>query len=253
MIGLIKKLAYLLSEPLAVGSLLVILAAVLALCRRRRAAVWLLAGATAVVYLGSISLVSDALLRPLERKFSPLGDQGGPPDIEYVVVLGSSYVPRDGIPVTAALDSEGLMRVVEGVRLYRRLGAKYLVLSGGAPAGAATPSQGYSILARSLGVGDSAVVQLSRPRDTAAEADAVAALIGARPCLLVTSAYHMPRAMRLMERVGVRAMPAPTAQHLSSRNASWWRVWMPSHEGLRKTEFALHEYFGLLALSMGLV
>lgn len=252
MIAVLKQMAYAFSEPLLVGMLLAVCAGLLALIRKRRIAVGFLGGAGAVIYLASTSLVGDALIRPLELKFPPLGDQSAQQGIEYVVVLGSSYVPRDGVPVTASLDSEGLRRVVEGISLYRRLGAKYIVLSGGAPKGNATVAEGYAILARSLGIAEAALVLLPNALDTAGEADAVAALVGKAPCVLVTSAYHMPRAMLLMERVGVTPIPAPTAQTLSSQSTSPWRIWRPTHEGLRKTEFALHEYFGLLALAMGI-
>ena len=88
--------------------------------------------------------------------------------------------------------------------------------------------------------------------DTAQEARAVrAALAGtgtARPRLvLVTSAAHMPRAMRHFQAVGLDPLPAPT-QHLAAR-ASGRRLsdWLPSASKLRKTESALHEYLGLLA------
>lgn len=142
--------------------------------------------------------------------------------------------------------------MVKGISLYRRLGAKYIVLSSGAPKGNATVAEGYAILARSLGIAEAALVLLPNALDTAGEAHAVAALVGKAPSVLVTSAYHMPRAMLLMERAGVTPIPAPTAQRLSSQSASPWRIWRPTHEGLRKTEFALHKYFGLLALTMGI-
>lgn len=104
MIAVLKQMAYAFSEPLLVGMLLAVCAGLLALIRKRRIAVGFLGGAGAVIYIASISLVGDALIRPLELKFPPLGDQSaqqGIQGIEYVVVLGSSYVPRDGVPVTA--------------------------------------------------------------------------------------------------------------------------------------------------------
>ncbi len=72
-------------------------------------------------------------------------------EIAAVVVLGSSYQPRDGIPVTAALDPDGVVRLVEGVRLLRHFHAQRLVLSGD-PLDRPASATGYTRLARDLGV-----------------------------------------------------------------------------------------------------
>ena len=173
------------------------------------------------------------------------------PAVGYIVVLGSSYAPRDGIPVTAALDGDGLNRIVEGVRIMRKLGALRLIVSGGAPPGRTPSAIGYAKLARDLGVDDGSLVVLDGSLDTGSEARSVAALIGASPFILVTSAYHMPRAMRLMQHAGTRPFPAPTGQlaHESERRS--WAGLLPTSIGLRRTERAVHEYLGLAALAAG--
>ncbi len=120
--------------------------------------------------------------------------------LSIVVVLGGGYTPHDGVPVTAALDEDGLVRITEGIRLVRRLKNAHLVVSGGAPPGHMPPALGYALLARDLGVDTSSLIVLDNSRDTAAEAKTVFSLLGSKPFLMVTSAYHMPRAMSLMEK-----------------------------------------------------
>jgi uncharacterized SAM-binding protein YcdF (DUF218 family) len=104
-------------------------------------------------------------------------------------------------------------------------------------------------MARELGVEDASMTVLDKPLDTAAEAQAVAALLGDAPFILVTSAYHMPRAVRLMRRAGARPISAPTDQRAGDPIAHYWSYFLPSSAGLRRTEFALHEYLGLAALA----
>lgn len=246
----IKQSVGALAQPLILALLVAGAASAFRICNRRRIAAWLLVFAAAIVYLGAIGRVGDALLGPLERQYSPLLD-GSLPTAGYIAVLGSGYVPRGGVPITAALDEDGLVRIVEGVRLARRLGAVRLVVSGGAPSGQAAPALGYAKLARELGVDDASLVVLDDSLDTAAEARSVAALIGSDPFVLVTSAYHMPRAMRLMERAGARPIPAPTGQLANEPATSGWRGLLPTSGGLSKTERALHEYLGLAALAAG--
>lgn len=217
---------------------------------RPRAGRVVLICATALAYLFSIPLVGRALLRPLEARFAPLGEPL--PTVGFVVSVGSGYRPHDGIPVTAALDEDGLARIVEAVRLLRELPDARLVVSGGAPAGQPPVALGAARLARALGVPQQALLVCDRPLDTAAEAREVAQLLNGAPFILVTSAYHMPRAMLLMRRAGARPIAAPTSQRAFGTSLLTWSDFVPRSGGLRDTELALHEYLGLAAIAVGL-
>ncbi len=248
---LIRELVGAFATPLLLALILGAVAVLFRVSHRRRTARWLFAGAAILGYLGSTNEVGDALLRPLELRYPPLRD--GQPQIspDYIVVLGSGYSPRDGIPVTAALDPDGLVRVVEAVRLARRFGAARLVVSGGAPPGSVPPARGYAELARGLGLDAGSLSVLDTALNTGEEARSVVALLGKAPFILVTSAYHMPRAMLEMERAGASPIPAPTGQSTGEASAGSFRRWLPSGSGLSKNERALHEYLGLLALGGG--
>jgi uncharacterized SAM-binding protein YcdF (DUF218 family) len=249
MIHIIKYVAGALAAPLVLAPLIALLAAAFRISGRCRTAAWLLVSAAAVVYLGAMGLVGNTLLRPLEGRYPPLQDTSLPP-VGYVVVLGSSYTPHDGVTVTAALDSDGLARIVEGVRLARRLAVR-LIVSGGAPRGKTPAAFGYAKLAHDLGIDDASLFILPESLDTADEARSVVSMVGTAPFILVTSAYHMPRAMLWMRRVGAHAVPAPTGQLVNESARYHWDVVLPSSNGLQKSERALHEYLGLAALAAG--
>lgn len=249
MLYLVKHWFEALLSPLALSLLIAAIAVLCRSSRRPRLARALLVVAIAVVYIGSSSVVGDALLGPLEHRYPPLHHDMPVPAPKYVVVLGAGYAPHDGVPITAALAGDGLVRIVEAVRLARRLDDVKLVVSGGAPPGYSASAQGYAELARELGIGQDSIVLLDTALDTRHEAQAIAALIGSAPFILVTSAYHMPRAMLEMRRAGEAPTPAPTDQLVGGLDADDWRSWLPSSSGLRKTERALHEYVGLAALA----
>jgi uncharacterized SAM-binding protein YcdF (DUF218 family) len=235
-------------------TLALLLAVVGALCRftgRARAARALLLVAALVVYGGSIGLIGDALLGPLEHRYPPLHPDPPPPAAAAVVVLGGGYAPHDGVPVTAALNADSLARIVEGVRLALRLNNARLIVSGGAPAGQSASARGYAEIALALGIPPASLVLIDTPLDTRAEARSVAAVVGAAPFVLVTSAYHMPRAMLEMQYAGLAPIAAPTGQLVERLNATDPRAWLPTSGGLRKVERALHEYVGLAVLSLG--
>jgi uncharacterized SAM-binding protein YcdF (DUF218 family) len=247
----LKQLVGALATPLMISFLIGVVAAIYRAFGRRKIACWLLVSSVAVIYLAAISPVSDALLAPLEHRYPPLPSDIPLPAVELVVVLGSGYAPHDGIPVTAALSEEGLVRISEGIRLVRRLKNAHLVVSGGAPPGQMPPALGYALLAQDLGVSESSLTVLDRALDTGAEAKSVFSLLGATPFLMVTSAYHMPRAMRLMEQRGAHPIPAPTGQRVNESAPAGWRSLLPTADGLRNTDLALHEYLGFAAISAG--
>ena len=74
---------------------------------------------------------------------------------------------------------------------------------------------------------------------------AIERLIGNEPFVLVTSASHMPRALKLAQSRGLHALPAPTDH--AARRLYWDRVtdYFPSADGLYRSERACYEYLGL--------
>ena len=246
---ILSVVATLLTRPLCLALILAAAGLTLLHFSRGRAGAWLIAIAGSVAYLASTSMVGDALLAPLVGEypvFEPVRALG----VRDIVVLGSSYAPRDRIPVTGALDPDGLARIVEGVRLARSRPGSRLLVSGGAPPGFAPSALGFAQMAADLGIERSSVVIMDRALDTSQEARDVAALLGHAPFILVTSAFHMPRAMRLMHRAGADPVPAPTGQSLYAPPATDGLGLVPGSRGLRKTEAALHEYLGLAAVSL---
>src|SRR5688572_2806035 len=122
MLFVIKQIVGLLGRPGFVALLLAVTALALRARGSRTPARCSAVAAIAVAYFGSLGVVGNALLAPLEQRYAALADEAPLPDVAHIVVLGSGYVPRGSIPVTAALSADGLARVVEGIRLKRRVG-----------------------------------------------------------------------------------------------------------------------------------
>lgn len=71
--------------------------------------------------------------------------------------------------------------------------------------------------------------------------------LGYTRVLLVTHAWHLPRALDECARVGLDAVPAPMgfiSTNLALRPA--WRQWLPSAKALWESRLLLHEYLGRL-------
>ncbi len=110
-------------------------------------------------------------------------------------------------------------------------------------------------LAKALGVPSNALRTTGLVVNTAEEAQAVTTLLGRQvidgnrlaqgtKVLLVTSAYHMPRAQRLFERAGLTVIPYPVDfQVAASRNLSVMDF-VPGARAFKATEMAWREIIG---------
>ena len=70
--------------------------------------------------------------------------------------------------------------------------------------------------------------------------------------ILVTSAFHMPRAVKVFRKQGIEVIPAPTdflvSQEQPEKNQNWQNMLLqiiPNSSSIDKTTLALKEYIGL--------
>ena len=248
----LRHLADVLASPLVLTFLLLLVALVLRWRGRRRTAIGLAIGSCLWLYLCSLEPVTSALLRPLEGSYRGIDAAHLPQGIAGIAVLGAYYGPVDGVSITGALSADGLSRAAEGVRLAKHYGNVRLVLSGGVPDGRplVPTARGYAVFAREMGIDPALIVVLDRSVNTADEARNLSKLFGSSPFLLVTSGYHMRRAMKLFEHTGAHPIPAPTGSRVGLRKDIFGPL-VPRSGNLTGTEAAFHEYLGLLAISAG--
>ncbi|OQX19231.1 MAG: hypothetical protein BWK76_05275 [Desulfobulbaceae bacterium A2] len=213
---------------------------------RRRPALLTLLAALAVLLISGYGLGFRQHLRQLECRYPPLDLDRLPvqtrAELRYVVVLGNAHVLDPAWPRSAQLSGASLRRLVEGIDLHRRLPGTKLVLSGGVNIQPEPNAEIVADMAQRLGVPAAELVLEKRPRDTLAEAAMLFPLLGKRPFVLVTSAAHMPRAVRLFKELGMQPLPAPTDFWVSGRTLSDPGNWVPSCGNMALTERVLYEW-----------
>ncbi|MCC5809406.1 MAG: YdcF family protein [Ectothiorhodospiraceae bacterium] len=232
--------------PLALGVML--LGLVFLLLRRRLVGTGMLVMAPLLVGLASWGPVADSLLHRLERAHPPLLDASGLEDVQAIVVLGSGYYANERLPITSQMTDTSLVRLAEGVRLYRQLQDVPLLVAGGSRDDAPPIADGYVRAARALGVPEDDLLQMDWPVDTAEEAYGTVEMMGeGATVIVVTSASHMRRSIRHFQHVGLNPIPAPTRHKAGMPGEASVAYWIPGSIHLRKTERALYEYMGLIA------
>lgn len=128
----------------------------------------------------------------------------------YIVVLGSGHVSDSRLSAVSQLGGSSLYRLIEGVRLLQLKPHVKLVLSGGIGYDPVANAEVVGRVAESIGVPKERIIVENRPRDTLQEAEMLLPLLGREEFVLVTSAMHMPRAMKIFHDRGMHPIAAPT-------------------------------------------
>jgi uncharacterized SAM-binding protein YcdF (DUF218 family) len=241
---LLKKIVAPLFLPLPICVLLLgVGTGLLWFTRRQRAGRILVTTAFALLVVLSYGWVSDPALRSLEHYHTPLSAVAAGTAMKWVVVLGGGTSSDPSIPLTARLSDATLARLVEGVSLHRQMPGSRLVLSGAVKSGSETESM--SAVALALGVAREDIVVDAESPDTQTQARNIRKIVKGEPCVLVTSAAHMRRAMALFRKVGLDPIPAPT-HYLARANTGLSAAdFYPSIGGLMTAQIAAYEYLAI--------
>lgn len=196
-----------------------------------------------LLLLLSLQPIADRLLQPLESNYATYR---GNDKVDYIVVLGGGFTYNPDWAPSSNLIGNSLPRVTEGIRLYLSRPGSKMVFTGASGANTLSSAATAARVAESLGVPHSDIVTLDRPVDTEQEAAYVAELVGNKPFILVTSANHLPRAMRFFEAQGLHPIPAPANQLAIHSPLNIWERVMPSAMFLGHSERAVYETLGNL-------
>lgn len=215
MVVLLSKLVWFILAPL---NLLVVLAAAgLGLWRWKRTAgvgKRLAVGAMVALIVLAVLPIGPLALRSLEHRFPPYQPCAGQPIAGILLLGGGLQSLTTSGRVIEDLNS-GADRMRYAAKLARENPGLPVLISGGqvfARPGARSEAEGMADLLVELGVERSRIRLESGSRTTAQNAEMTAKLAAAEPgdWLLVTSAWHMPRAMGLFRKAGVSVIAAPT-------------------------------------------
>jgi len=245
MLFFLRKIVEDVLMPIGFSGLLLILGT---LFRRR---VLLVAG-IAVLLIPSAPLTSRLLLEPLENVY-PAQTVSAAPTADAIVVLSGGILR--GISPAGVQWGDSANRYFAGLNLALAQKAPLLVISAGAPHTAHSVSQGDILrqIAVERGFPSERII-LTRPvLTTEDEASAISTLPGIHSVLLVTSAFHMPRAVLLFKSHGMDVFPFPTDQRVLGRRLEGSLLFMPDSSPLKETEIAMREYFGLAVYKIILI
>jgi len=244
------KIVWFLAQPSTLAFAAVVVAAILCAtswCRFGRRTLMV---AVPVLVIGGITPAGDLLIAPLDNRFPRADVSRG--DIAGIIVLGGAEDNRAGASRELAGLNEAGERFTEAVALARRLPNARVVFTGGSAAlfaEEAPEAEAAGRLLKALGVAEDRITLEAASRDTYENAVFTTRLIkpaAGERWLLVTSSWHMPRAIGCFRKAGFPVEPWPvdfrTAEHFQPL-----RFHSALTEGWRRIDFVMREYAGLLA------
>lgn len=161
------------------------------------------------------------------------------PNADAIVLLGGGVSAHEKC---GALEmASGSDRVLMAAKLWKAKKAKIITLSGNGVKISTLP------LLKELGVDEASCMFFEEPRNTEEESKMIKSL-GAKKILLVTSAWHMPRARMMFERRGFDVVVCPTD---FEAHCSWERElnigdFFPNGDSLNRNSYIFKELIGLI-------
>ena len=210
--------------------------------------------ARALIALSALSLwllctpvVSSMLAISIERYPAIDPQQAVQSGAKAIVVLGASHIDTAPEYGASSPNDDGLVRLHYAAHLHRRTELPLLLTGGPTNKLQRVHSR---VLDRSLRQEyDISAAWIETKSATTWQNALYSAEIlhpvGIRDIVLLSHAYHLPRAVKLFETAGFNVTAAPTRVNTQY---PWnnWRFWLPSAVGLDLSAKVLHEYLGLL-------
>jgi len=225
-----------------------LIAAAAALLLRRPRLVWL---ALAWLWLCSMPLTGNLLIRATEQGAVRLPAENVPEAQAVVVLSGMARtVNAPSVPTPYVREwGDAVDRLEGGLALMRAKRAPRLIFTGGrVPWDVLPTTEGEWLMeqARNRGLPAAAISITPPVQNTAEEAQAVAGMLNGATSphiLLVTSAFHMPRAQAQFEAQGLRVTPYPVDFRARIRAFTILDL-LPDAEALDNTSIAFREALG---------
>lgn len=225
----LKKLISFFLEPFTFGFLILLLALIFLIFNNyKKAKVFLFIG-LAYLFLITNSIFSNFLISPLENKYKNQDDLDIS-KVEYILLLGGNFEAR----------------AYEVIKLSQKLKDAKIITSGYAGKMLISDALYAKKELISLGIDKNRIIMQEKPKDTNEEAVAIKKLLNNKPFILVTSAYHMPRAIKIFQSQGLNPIAIPTEFTTKEQKSNSYL----SINELRKVTVAMHEYLGLTWLKI---
>ncbi len=219
--------------------------------RFARAGRRILVFAVVALVAGAFLPVGNVLLSPLENRFKrPHLTKSSTPPYGIIVLGGSVDTVISRARGEVALN-ESAERLFTALALAKRFPETRILFSGGSGRllyRTMSEAEAVKPFFADMGIAPHRLILEGRSRNTWQNARYVKKMLASRSTenwLLVTSAFHMPRAVGTFRKAGINVTPWPT-DFRTRGNGTSYRVLSTAASNWKRMDLAVREWFGLL-------
>lgn len=228
-----SKILLCLIYPLGLSVLLLIAAFLLKDIKKKKVFNTLFLSSVLILYLFSITPVSDLLSKPLKTNLS----------------ANITNLKADGVVVLAG----GKERIITGIRLIKQKAAPVIIIAGGTANifdQNIKPAVLMKEFAIEFGVPSDRIITETESRNTrenAVNTKRILDKLNAKKVILVTSDYHMRRAHAVFKKIGIDAIPFEAKYYLTDKERKYDPLsFLPKAGNLYISTRAVHEYLAII-------
>lgn len=209
----------------------------------------ILIAVTIIFYIINTDFFSGMMIRSLEKKHFPPAVVRG----DVIIMLGGGAT-RD----TPNVDGEGHLsgysanRLLTCAQLYNKLHVPVVISGGKVYETTGTEAEIARTILIGLGIPEDKILIDNRSRNTTENAKYCKEIVdkeGFESPILVTSAFHMERAVRQFKKYNVQVTPFPTDYQTNINYNFQIKDLLPSGSAINIINLSLKEYLGILASS----
>lgn len=220
----------------------------------------ILAVVLGVCYLLSIQPVAYLLAKGIEGKYVTISSKVNTENLEAIVVLSGGVRKKGGSRPFHELEGASWRRLWRGIELYKEFKGQIPILYSGGSGDPFDPIsvevelvKGYAV---SIGIPEEKFWTESKSRNTYESGNGIKRILDERftavkehRVILVTSACHMLRSMKVMEKMGIYAIPSP-ADFITGSFHLTPLSFLPSLGSFSVSYFAIYEWLGIVSYKL---
>lgn len=213
-------------------------------CRRRRQKrlAVIISSVTLLFYLASTSYIAGGLIGSLEDAYEP---PDSPPKADVIIVLGGGATSdTKDVTGTGTLCSIPASRLLTAVRLQKKLDIPIIVSGGQIYEDSGREADIARRVLKELGVSEDMIILENKSLNTTQNAQYTANILKSRNFthpLVVTSAFHMKRAVANFEKLGIDVIPYPCDYMVNKERVFHLNRLAPSSQALEFTAIYMQE------------
>lgn len=202
---------------------------------------------TLVFYIFTTPLVDNSIISLLENKYTvPVNPKG-----DVIVMLGGgATLDTPNLNFNGHLSGFAANRLITSVELYKKLNIPIIISGGKVFKSTGTESEISKNILITMGIPENKIIVENQSINTTENAKYTKKILDKynfKNPILVTSAFHMPRAVIQFKKFNINVLPFPTDYQTNLRGSFELNDFIPSSDALVKLSLSVKEFIGILA------